>query len=222
MYKRQAKRLNKKAHILHVTTKEEVDFLSQNKGNITFEITPQHLTIYAPDCYDKLGTFAQMNPPLRDKSHYDRLWYAIRNNYNDTIGSDHAPHLKENKLKEYPQSPSGMPGVQTLLPVMLNHVNDKKLTLDQLIKLLCENPVSVFGIKNKGFIKKDYDADFTIIDMNRTIEIKNKNIHSKCGWSPFDGYKFKGSPVYTIINGDIKMKEDEILGDPSGKPILFD
>ncbi len=217
-----AKRLNKKAHILHVTTKEEVDFLSQNKGNITFEITPQHLTIYAPDCYDKLGTFAQMNPPLRDKSHYDRLWYAIRNNYNDTIGSDHAPHLKENKLKEYPQSPSGMPGVQTLLPVMLNHVNDKKLTLDQLIKLLCENPVSVFGIKNKGFIKKDYDADFTIIDMNRTIEIKNKNIHSKCGWSPFDGYKFKGSPVYTIINGDIKMKEDEILGDPSGKPILFD
>ncbi len=217
-----AKRLNKKAHILHVTTKEEVDFLSQNKGNITFEITPQHLTIYAPDCYDKLGTFAQMNPPLRDKSHYDRLWYAIRNNYNDTIGSDHAPHLKENKLKEYPQSPSGMPGVQTLLPVMLNHVNDKKLTLDQLIKLLCENPVSVFGIKNKGFIKKDYDADFTIIDMNRTIEIKNQNIHSKCGWSPFNGYKFKGSPVYTIINGDIKMKEDEILGDPSGKPILFD
>ena len=217
-----AKRLNKKAHILHVTTKEEVDFLSQNKGNITFEITPQHLTIYAPDCYEKLGTFAQMNPPLRDKSHYDRLWYAIRNNYNDTIGSDHAPHLKENKLKEYPQSPSGMPGVQTLLPVMLNHVNDKKLTLDQLIKLLCENPVSVFGIKNKGFIKKDYDADFTIIDMNRTIEIKNENIHSKCGWSPFDGYKFKGSPVYTIINGDIKMKEDEILGDPSGKPILFD
>ncbi len=217
-----AKRLNKKAHILHVTTKEEVDFLSQNKGNITFEITPQHLTIYAPDCYDKLGTFAQMNPPLRDKSHYDRLWYAIRNNYNDTIGSDHAPHLKENKLKEYPQSPSGMPGVQTLLPVMLNHVNDKKLTLDQLVKLLCENPVSVFGIKNKGFIKKDYDADFTIIDMNRTIEIKNENIHSKCGWSPFDGYKFKGSPVYTIINGNIKMKEDEILGDPSGKPILFD
>ncbi|MDC2983944.1 dihydroorotase [Candidatus Pelagibacter sp.] len=217
-----AKRLNKKAHILHVTTKEEVDFLSQNKGNITFEITPQHLTIYAPDCYDKLGTFAQMNPPLRDKSHYDRLWYAIRNNYNDTIGSDHAPHLKENKLKEYPQSPSGMPGVQTLLPVMLNHVNDKKLTLDQLIKLVCENPVSVFGIKNKGFIKKDYDADFTIIDMNRTIEIKNENIHSKCGWSPFDGYKFKGSPVYTIISGDIKMKQDEILGDPSGKPILFD
>ena len=115
-----AKRLNKKAHILHVTTKDEVDFLSQNKGNITFEITPQHLTMYAPDCYDKLGSYAQMNPPIRDKSHYDRLWYAIRNDYNDTIGSDHAPHLKVNKEKQYPDSPSGMPGVQTILPVMLN------------------------------------------------------------------------------------------------------
>ena len=99
-----AKRLNKKAHILHVTTKEEVDFLSQHKGNITFEITPQHLTLYSPDCYQKLGTYAQMNPPIRDKSHYDRLWYAVRNNYNETIGSDHAPHLKVNKDKDYPNS----------------------------------------------------------------------------------------------------------------------
>ena len=124
-----AERYKKKAHILHVTTKQEIDFLSQHKGNITFEITPQHLTIYAPDCYDKLGTYAQMNPPIRDKSHYDRLWYAVKNNLNDTIGSDHATHLKENKEKIYPNSPSGMPGVQTLMPVMLNHVNDGKLSL---------------------------------------------------------------------------------------------
>ena len=116
-----AEKYKKKAHVLHVTTKEEVDFLSQHKGNITFEITPQHLTLYAPECYDKLGTYAQMNPPLRDKSHYDRLWYGVKNNLNDTIGSDHAPHLKANKEKEYPNSPSGMPGVQTLMPVMLNH-----------------------------------------------------------------------------------------------------
>ena len=216
-----AKRLNKKAHILHVTTKEEVDFLSQNKGNITFEITPQHLTLTSPECYEKLGTFAQMNPPIRDKSHYDRLWYAIRNNYNDTIGSDHAPHLKENKQKEYPDSPSGMPGVQTLIPVMLNHVNEGRLKLDQLVKLLCENPTDIFGIKNKGFIKKDFDADFTIIDLDKIIEIKNEKIESKCAWSPFDGYKFKGTPVVTIVNGQIKMKNGKILGDPSGKPILF-
>ena len=216
-----AKRLNKKAHILHVTTKDEVDFLSQNKGNITFEITPQHLTMYAPDCYDKLGSYAQMNPPIRDKSHYDRLWYAIRNDYNDTIGSDHAPHLKINKEKQYPDSPSGMPGVQTILPVMLNHMNNGKIKLHQIVKFLCENPVKIFGIKNKGYIKKDFDADFTILDLNKVIEIKNENIESKCGWSPFNGYKFKGTPIYTIIRGDIKMRDGKIIGEPSGKPLSF-
>jgi len=180
-----AERYKKKAHILHVTTKQEIDFLSQHKGNITFEITPQHLTIYAPDCYDKLGTYAQMNPPIRDKSHYDRLWYAVKNNLNDTIGSDHAPHLKENKEKIYPNSPSGMPGVQTLMPVMLNHVNDGKLSLEQLMNSICENPVKIFGIKDKGFIKVGFDADFTIVDMNKKIIIKNENIESKCGWTPF-------------------------------------
>jgi len=216
-----AERYNKKAHILHITTKQEIDFLSQHKGNITFEITPQHLTIYAPDCYDKLSTYAQMNPPIRDKSHFDRLWYAVKNNLNDTIGSDHAPHLKANKNKEYPNSPSGMPGVQTLLPVMLNHVNNGKLSLEQLINLVCENPVKIFGIKNKGFIKEGFDADFTIIDLNKIIEIRNENIESKCGWSPFDGYKFKGTPVAAIINGEIKMKDGKILGNPTGKAIEF-
>ena len=216
-----AERYNKKAHILHVTTKEEIDFLSQHKGNITFEITPQHLTIYAPDCYDKLGTYAQMNPPIRDKSHYDRLWYAVKNNLNDTIGSDHAPHLKVNKDKEYPNSPSGMPGVQTLMPVMLNHVNDGKLSLSQLINLVCENPIKIFGIENKGFIKEGYDADFTIVDMKITILIKNEKIESKCGWSPFHGYKFKGTPVSTIIAGEIKMREGKIIGKPSGLPMEF-
>ncbi len=216
-----AERYNKKAHVLHITTKQEIDFLSQHKGNISFEITPQHLTIYAPDCYNKLGTYAQMNPPIRDKSHYDRLWYAVKNNFNDTIGSDHAPHLKVNKDKEYPNSPSGMPGVQTLMPVMLNHINDGKLSLNQLINLVCENPVRIFGIKNKGFIKEGFDADFTIVDMNKIIEIKNEKIESKCGWSPFNGYKFKGTPVATIISGEIKMKDGVILGNPTGKAIEF-
>ena len=216
-----AERYKKKAHILHVTTKDEIDFLSQHKGNITFEITPQHLTIYAPDCYNKLGTYAQMNPPIRDKSHYDRLWYGVKNNLNDTIGSDHAPHLKINKDKTYPNSPSGMPGVQTLLPIMLNHINDEKLTLEQLMNFVCENPVEIFGIENKGFIKEGFDADFTIVDMNKKILIKNENIESKCGWSPFAGVEFKGTPVSTIIAGRIKMKNGKILGEPEGKPISF-
>jgi len=216
-----AERYNKKAHVLHITTKQEIDFLSQHKGNITFEITPQHLTIYAPDCYNKLGTYAQMNPPIRDRSHYDRLWYAIKNNFNDTIGSDHAPHLKQNKEKTYPNSPSGMPGVQTLVPVMLNHVNEGKLTLEQFINSVCENPVKIFGIKNKGFIKEGFDADFTIVDMEKKILIQNEKIESKCGWSPFDGLEFKGMPVATIINGKTKMKDGKIIGQPEGKPLIF-
>ena len=216
-----AKRFNKKAHILHITTREEIDFLSQNKGNITFEITPQHLTFHAPDCYDKIGTYAQMNPPIRDKSHQDRLWYAIKNNYNDTIGSDHAPHLKVNKDKSYPESPSGMPGVQTLLPVMLNHINNGKLKLEQLMKFICENPVKIFGIKNKGYIKKDFDADITIVDLNRKIIIDNKDMQSKCKWTPYHGETFKGSPMATIIDGKIKMKNGKLIGEPEGKPLEF-
>ena len=216
-----AERYKKKAHILHITTKQEIDFLSQHKGNITFEITPQHLTIFAPDCYDKLGTYVQMNPPIRDKSHYDRLWYGVRNNFNDTIGSDHAPHLKENKEKIYPSSPSGMPGVQTLLPIMLNHVNDGKLTIKQLIRLICENPIKIFNIKDKGFIRESFDADLTIIDMNKISTIDNNNIASKCEWTPFHGKKVKGFPVYTIVNGITKMKNGSILGEPEGEPLHF-
>ena len=216
-----AERLNKKAHILHVTTKEEVDFLSQHKGNVTFEITPQHLTFVSPNCYDDLGTYAQMNPPIRGKDHQDRLWYAVKNNFVDIIGSDHAPHLKVNKDKEYPQSPSGMPGVQTLLPVMLDHINRKRLSINQLVSFVCENPVKIFNIRNKGYIKKGFDADLTIIDMNRVEKIDNSNIASKCKWTPFHGTKIKGFPVITIVNGEIKMKNGEIIGKPGGKPLNF-
>ena len=216
-----AERFKKKAHILHVTTRDEVDFLSQHKGNISFEITPQHLTLSSPECYEKLGTYAQMNPPIREKIHQDRLWYAVRNDFVDIIGSDHAPHLKEKKEKTYPDTPSGMPGVQTLLPVMLNHVNEGKLKIEQLVNFLCENPVKIFGIQKKGYIKKEYDADLTIIDLNKKIKIENSKIESKCKWSPFDGYEFKGKPVATIVNGMIKMKNGKIFGDPLGKPMLF-
>ena len=216
-----AERYNKKIHVLHVTTKEEVDFLAMHKKNVTFETTPQHLTLYAPDCYDKLGTYAQMNPPIRTKEHYDKLWNAIKNNIVDVLGSDHAPHTKENKQKEYPNSPSGMPGVQTIFPVMLDHVNNKKLSLEQLIKLMCENPCKIFGIKNKGFIKEDFDADLTIIDMNKEQVIKNEMIASKCGWTPFHNYKVRGFPIATIVNGNIVMTEGKIIIPAQGQPLVF-
>ena len=216
-----AERYNKKIHVLHVTTKDEVDFLAMHKKNVTFETTPQHLTLYAPDCYDKLGTYAQMNPPLRGKEHYDRLWTAIKNNIVDVLGSDHAPHLKVNKDKEYPDSPSGMPGVQTIFPVMIDHVNNGKLTLNQLINLMCENPCRIFGIKNKGFIKEGFDADLTIVDMKKEVIIKDEMIASKCGWTPFNNYKVKGFPVGTIVNGILVMSDGKILVESKGKPLSF-
>ena len=216
-----AERYNKKIHVLHVTTKEEVDFLAMHKKNVTFETTPQHLTLFAPDCYDKLGTYAQMNPPLRTKDHYDRLWTAIKNNIVDVLGSDHAPHTKENKKKEYPDSPSGMPGVQTIFPVMLDHVNNNKLTLEQLIKLMCENPCRIFGIKDKGFIKENFDADLTIVDMKKEQIIKDEMIASKCGWTPFNNYKVKGFPIATIVNGSIVMANGKIVSNQVGKALNF-
>ncbi len=216
-----AERYNKRIHVLHVTTKEEVDFLAMHKKNVTFETTPQHLTIYAPDCYDNLGTYAQMNPPLRTKDHYDRLWVAIKNNIVDVLGSDHAPHLKKNKDKEYPNSPSGMPGVQTIFPIMINHVNNGKLSLKQLIDLMCENPCKIFGIKNKGFIKEGYDADLTIVDMNKQVTITNEIIASKCGWTPFHNFKVKGFPVGTIVNGNLVMQNGKILIKSKGEPLEF-
>ena len=162
-----------------------------------------------------------MNPPIRSKDHQDRLWYAVKNNFVDIIGSDHAPHLKVNKDKKYPQSPSGMPGVQTLLPIMLDHVNRNRLTINQLVSFVCENPVKIFNIDNKGYIKKGFDADLTIIDMNKFEKIDNNKIASKCQWTPFHGKEIKGFPVITIVNGEIKMKNGEIMGKPGGKPLKF-
>ena len=216
-----AQKYKKKIHILHVTTKQEIDFFSEKRDNVTFEITPQHLTLFAPDCYEKLKTFSQMNPPLRTKDHHDRLWEAVKNSLVSTIGSDHAPHTKEEKNKKYPLSPSGMPGVQTLLPVMLDHVNNGKLKIEQLIKLVCENPCDLFGIKNKGYIKENYDADLTIVDMNKEVVIKDSWIESKCGWTPFNNYKTKGFPVATIVNGEIVMKNSKIISNAKGKPLEF-
>ncbi len=216
-----AERYNKKIHVLHVTTKEEVEFLSRYKGNVSFEITPQHLSISAPECYKKLGSLAQMNPPIREKKHQDMLWKAIRDDVADMIGSDHAPHSLENKKKEYPQTPSGMPGVQTLVPLMLNHVNNNKLTLKRFVNLVCENPTRIFGIKNKGHIKEGFDADLTIVDMNMKKVIKNDWIASKCGWTPFDGYEVKGFPLGTIVNGKAIVWDGKLIEKANGKPLKF-
>lgn len=209
-----AKSAQKKIHVLHISTAEEVDFLIDNKDHATFEITPQHLHLNAPECYEKLGTFAQMNPPIREQYHQERLWKAVKNNEVAILGSDHAPHTKEEKSQTYPASPSGIPGVQTIFPLMLNATLGGKLSLKQLIQYMSENPVKVFKIKNKGQLTVDYDADLTIVDLNGKSTIKNELMASKVGWTPFDGKELLGRIAMTVVRGTIVMKDGSICTTP--------
>jgi len=215
-----ARKNKKKVHVLHVSTAQEIDLLSKNKDIASVEITPQHLTLLAPDCYQELGNYAQMNPPIRGINHQKKLWEAINNGVADIIGSDHAPHSREEKDLEYPNSPSGMPGVQTLVPIMLNHINEGRLSLNRFVELTSSNPARLFGIKNKGSIEIGNDADFTIIDMKKDQTIEDSWINSKCGWTPYNGMKVKGWPIMTIIRGEIVMKEGEVT-QPIGMPMSF-
>ncbi len=199
-----ARKTGKKVHILHISTAQEMQFLEKNKDVCTVEVTPQHLTLFAPECYDELDTFAQMNPPIREINHLKTLWWGIENKIVDVLGSDHAPHLIEEKKLGYPKSPSGMPGVQTMLPIMLNHVNNKKLTLNKLVELLCENPSDLYSL-DRGKIQEQKVADITIIDLNKTHIIKNEDMKYKCGWTPFHGKEIKGKVEKVIIDGKIKL-----------------
>ena len=212
---------NRPVHILHISSSEEMQFLAQHKDIATVEILPQFLTLSAPECYERLGTLVQQNPPIRDKRHMEKLWQAVHNGTVDIIGSDHAPHTLEEKNKPYPQSPSGFPGVQTLLPIMLNHVHNKMLSLTALTKLITENPRRIFNVKNKGRIAVDYDADFTIVDLKKEMTITNKWIASKCGYTPFDGMKVTGWPTHTIIKGRVIMQDDQVVNPHLGEPIDF-
>lgn len=216
-----ARKHNRKVHVLHVSSAEEMDILRQNKDIATVEVLPQHLTLFAPDCYDRLKNYAQQNPPIREKRHLDGIWKALEDGIVDVIGSDHAPHTKEEKERPYPSSPSGVPGVQTLVPIMLNHVNEGRLSLTRFTEMVTENPRKVFGIKNKGRLQKDFDADITIIDMNAERTITNEWIASRCGWTPFNGMNVKGWVTHTIVGGEIVMHNDQVLTPASGRPVEF-
>ncbi len=218
---RLARRAARRVHVLHVTTAEEIPILTDNKALATMEVTPQHLTLAAPECYERLGTLAQMNPPIRDARHRDALWRALADGVVDVIGSDHAPHTLEEKAKPYPASPSGMAGVQTLLPIMLDHVNAGRLSLERLVDLTSAGPARIYGIAGKGRIAVGYDADFSIVDLTARREITNAWIASKCGWSPFDGMSVTGWPKATVIRGKTVMREDELIGEPAGQPVRF-
>ena len=215
-----ARKYNKRIHVLHISTAEELPMLAANRDIATVEATPHHLTLSADD-YARLGTKLQMNPPVREKYHRDALWAAINSGLVDVLGSDHAPHTLEEKAKPYPASPSGMTGVQTLVPMMLNHVNEGKLSLERLVDLTSHGPQRIFNIKNKGRIAEGYDADFTIVDLKRTETIENKWIESRCGWSPYDGVKVQGWVVGTYVRGKRAMWQGEIVEKAFGEAVKF-
>jgi len=213
-------------HVLHVTTAEEMEWLHKIKaeagGLVSVETTPQHLSLSAPDCYERLGTLAQMNPPIRSARHMPGLWDAITNLTVDVLGSDHAPHTREEKAKPYPNSPSGMPGVQTLLPVMLDHVAHGRLSLERLVDLTSAGAARIFGLTDKGILREGGHADLTIVDLQKKWTVTEDWAKSKCGWSPFMGDTLTGKPVGTIIRGHRVMWEDELIGSAAGEPIRFD
>jgi dihydroorotase len=216
-----ARRTGRRVHILHVTTAEEMAFLAGHKDLVTVETTPQHLTLAAPDCYERLGTLAQMNPPIRDRRHREALWKAVTDGVVDVIGSDHAPHTREEKARPYPQSPSGMPGVQTLVPILLDHVAAGRLTLERFVDLTSAGAQRIYNIAGKGRIALGYDADLTLVDLKAQWTIGNDWIASKCGWTPFAGMKVTGKPVATIVRGTSVMRDGELRGKPQGRAVRF-
>ncbi|ESY66042.1 dihydroorotase [Mesorhizobium sp. LNHC252B00] len=215
-----ARNVRARIHVLHISTAEEILFLEQHKDVATCEATPHHLTLSADD-YARLGTLIQMNPPVRAARHRDGVWQGIAQGIVDVLGSDHAPHTLAEKAKPYPASPSGMTGVQTLVPIMLDHVNAGRLTLQRFVDLSSHGPQRIFGMARKGRIAAGYDADFTIVDMKRRETITNAQAGSKAGWTPYDGREVTGWPVGTVIRGLRVMWEGEITTPSQGKAVEF-
>ncbi|KQR61250.1 dihydroorotase [Brevundimonas sp. Leaf168] len=217
-----AKETGARIHVLHVTTRDEMEYLRFHKDVATVEITPQHLTLVGPEAYERLGSYAQMNPPIRSQEHVDALWlWGMQQGVADVLGSDHAPHTKEEKAKPYPASPSGMPGVQTLVPLMLTHVANGRLSLERFIDLTSAGAQRVFGTANKGRMAVSYDADLTIVDLKAKRTIRDDQQATRCGWTPFDGVEATGWPMATIVRGRVVMQDGELLGSAHGRPVRF-
>lgn len=219
---RLAREARRRIHVLHVTTPAELELLGQHKDIATCEVTPQHLTLAGEEAYARLGTYAQMNPPIRSGAHRDGLWRWLCQGVPDVLGSDHAPHTIEEKARAYPNSPSGMPGVQTLLPLMLNHVAEGRLTLQRLIDMTSAGPQRVFGLAGKGRVAVGYDADFTVVDLKARWTIEESWLASRCGWSPFTGMQLTGKPIGTIVRGNRVMWDGTLADGAIGIPVRFE
>ena len=216
-----AREAGRRVHVLHVTTADEALLLEQHKDIATMEVTPQHLLLTAPDCYERLGTRAQMNPPIREAKHQQALWRAVKRGVVDVIGSDHAPHTNEEKDRPYPKSPSGLVGVQTTVPLMLDQIHRGNLTLMQLVELMAHGPQRIYGLAGKGRLSVGYDADFSLVDLNAKRTIRNDDMATRAGWTPFDGVEVTGWPISTIVRGQTVMRDGQLIGEAIGQPARF-
>ncbi len=217
---RLAREAHAQVHVLHISTGQEMALLAEARDVASCEATPNHLTLSAED-YPRLGGRLQMNPPVRGADHRAEIWRGVSQGVVDVLGSDHAPHTLEEKARPYPESPSGMPGVQTLVPVMLDHVNAGRLTLQRFVDLTSAGPARIFRIVGKGRIAAGYDADFTVVDLKRTETIRDSWIASRCGWTPYDGREVTGWPVGTFVRGARVMWQGELTTPARGAPIRF-
>ncbi len=218
---RAAHEIGTRVHVLHVSTAQEMEFLVDHKDVASVETTPHHLTLEAPGCYERLGTKAQMNPPVRDGVHRAAIWRGLEQGVVDVLGSDHAPHTLQEKAKAYPASPSGMTGVQTLVPIMLDHVNAGRLSLPRFVDLTSAGPARLFGIAGKGRIAAGYDADLTVVDLKRRQTITDRWVASRAGWTPYDGVTVTGWPVGTLVRGHKAMWEGGLTAPAQGERVRF-
>jgi len=192
-----AQKYGTKLYICHVSTKEEVELIKSAKLSgvkVYAEATPHHLFLSEND-YERLGTLGQMNPPLRTALDQKALWQGILDGTIDTIGTDHAPHTLEEKAKIYPNSPSGVPGIETTLPLLLNEYNLGKISLEKIVELTRTNAQKIFGLPKNN--------DWVIVDLDLEKEVKNENLKTKCGWSPFNSTTLRGWSIATIIQNKI-------------------
>ncbi len=215
-----ARTTGRPAHILHVSTAEELDYLKEFRDLATVEVLLNHLT-QTDEAYERLGGYAVMNPPIRDARHLEAAWAAVRDGTVDVVGSDHAPHARAAKERPWPDCAAGLTGVQTIVPLMLDHVGAGRLSLSRLADLMCAGPARVYGVVGKGRLAAGYDADFTIVDMARERTIEERWIVSPCGWTPFAGHRCRGWPAMTVVRGQVVMREDAVLGAPIGAPVRF-